>query len=326
MPLVFPLPPVSTSGAHIISAFFAVSYVCSLYISKNARLSFNSRSSHAHDGRARRKIGDERWRDDPDVIKARLLAVCSSTVLSCVSVFWLVWHIVGDDEGSFRIALDTTAARLGLTIFNDHSFYPHLVTPILFLGPLYATYLYGKLPFQSQWSLRGNVFPVFCTWPGVRNYIFGPLTEELVFRACMLAVYHLAGSSANKMILLSPLSFGLAHVHHAWDIYNRYGGTRAALRRAVLVSLFQFGYTTLFGFHCAFLFLRTGSIYPALTSHIFCNFMGLPDLGNEIYEFSHRKWSLIAMYVVGVVGYIYTLSNWTLAEESLYWPQTSQRY
>ena len=36
-----------------------------------------------------------------------------------------------------------------------------------------------------------------------------PITEELVFRACVLAVYYLAGLGRNKMLFLTPLTFGL---------------------------------------------------------------------------------------------------------------------
>ena len=143
-------------------------------------------------------------------------------------------------------------ARLGLTLFEDHSLLPYLVTPILYLGPLYATFLDAKLPFQSGWSWDRDVSPVFWTWIGIRNYFFGPITEELVFRACVLAVYHLAGSSRNKMIFLSPLLFGLgefiilkvkgaylcdvAHFHHAWEMYTNGGKTLAAAKRAMLVT------------------------------------------------------------------------------------------
>jgi hypothetical protein len=35
-----------------------------------------------------------------------------------------------------------------------------------------------------------------------------PITEEIVFRACVLTVYHLADASRMKMIFLSPLVFG----------------------------------------------------------------------------------------------------------------------
>jgi hypothetical protein len=92
MPPVFPLPPLSTKAAHILAAFFAVSYVASLYISKNARISFAPKATHLGTGQLPHKA----WsRDDPDIIKARMLAVSISTVLSCVSVFWLLWHIEG---------------------------------------------------------------------------------------------------------------------------------------------------------------------------------------------------------------------------------------
>lgn len=88
----------------------------------------------------------------------------------------------------------------------------------------------------------------------------GPVTEEIVFRACILAIYHLAGASRPKMIFLSPLWFGVgklctlsfakdpsrkafltsylftAHLHHAWDVYNRFGRTTSALKRAVFTT------------------------------------------------------------------------------------------
>jgi hypothetical protein len=35
-----------------------------------------------------------------------------------------------------------------------------------------------------------------------------PITEEVVFRACVLTVYHLAQASKLRMIFLSPLLFG----------------------------------------------------------------------------------------------------------------------
>lgn len=79
-------PFLSTSSAHLIASCFAISYVGSLYVSKNGRLSFWSKAGHA-----RSKMGEQRFRDDPVVIKSRLLAVCISTLLSCLTVSWLVW-------------------------------------------------------------------------------------------------------------------------------------------------------------------------------------------------------------------------------------------
>ncbi len=67
-----------------------------------------------------------------------------------------------------------------------------------------------------------------------------PITEEIVFRACVLAVYLLSPqlvSSKMGLAFITPLNFGVAHLHHARDTYNRYyGRTGAALKRAIMVS------------------------------------------------------------------------------------------
>ena len=109
-------------------------------------------------------------------------------------------------------------------------------------------------------------------------------------------------------------------------------------------TVIQLAYTTLFGYHCAFLFLRTGSLYPPLFSHMFCNFMGLPQIVYELRAFPHRKageclhfsgWAavierfatvIIFAYVLGVIGYAYTMRNWTLDADSLYWQDRLKRY
>ncbi|KAL6302709.1 hypothetical protein BKA93DRAFT_736379 [Sparassis latifolia] len=325
MPIVFPTP-ISIDTAHAFAAFFTFSYVGSLYVSKNARLSFKKKTvPKLKDGEQRAKERDERWRDDPEVIRARLVAVGTSTVLSCGAVFLLIWENVGSGPGTFRIALESTLARLGLFLdFSHRSPYaivlPCLTAPALFLGPLFAEYLASALPFQRRWSIRFSVLPIFATWQGWRNYIVGPITEEVVFRACTLAVYHLAGVSRNKMVFLSPLTFGAAHLHHAWDTFNRYGRTGAAARRALVSSVFQLAYTCMFGFHCAFLFLRTGSLIPPIVSHIFCNIMGIPQYGLHITHFPRRRTAIKFAYILGIAGYVYAMCNWTLADDSLYWP------
>ena len=134
------------------------------------------------------------------------------------------------------VVIESTLARLGLTLdFSQesdfHIILPCLVTPVLYLGPLYACYLAEALPFQRRWSFSRDFLSTFASWIGVRNYIVvrrnhylsnpnasdadppvreqGPITEEVVFRACVLAVYHMAGASRKKMIFLSPLVFGV---------------------------------------------------------------------------------------------------------------------
>ncbi|KAI0367428.1 Abi-domain-containing protein [Pilatotrama ljubarskyi] len=333
MTLVFATPPISLSTAHAFAAFFTLSYVGSLYLSKSARLSFkNGVTLSTPPGAQRAKESEERWRDDPDVIRARLLAASMSTAGSVLAVYWLVRSVTSKRElqKDPLAAFKSTLARLGITLdFAPTTsplsvILPCLVTPILYLGPLYVSWLCETLPLQRRWSVRGDLLPVFTTWVGIRNYIVGPITEEVVFRACMLAVYHMAGASRTKMIFLTPLAFGVAHLHHAWDTYNRYGRTSAAARTAFVSTLFQLAYTSLFGFHCTYLFLRTGSLLPPTLSHIFCNIMGFPQYALHVRMFPKRRRLIQLMYLLGIAGYVYTMREWTRADDSLFWPAPGQ--
>ena len=40
----------------------------------------------------------------------------------------------------------------------------------------------------------------------------GPLTEELVFRSCIVAVSHAAGFSKSQIVFLSPVYFGFGQL------------------------------------------------------------------------------------------------------------------
>ncbi|KAJ7123988.1 hypothetical protein C8R43DRAFT_1031504 [Mycena crocata] len=95
----------------------------------------------------------------------------------------------------------------------------------------------------------------------------------------------MGGARRGYMVAFSPLVFGLAHVHHAWETYNRYGRTQDALKRACFSALFQTTYTTFFGAHASFLFLRTSSLLPPFSAHVFCNIMGFPDVNADMARF-----------------------------------------
>ncbi|KAE9400440.1 hypothetical protein BT96DRAFT_751676, partial [Gymnopus androsaceus JB14] len=294
--------------AHILGLVFASVYVGSIYVSKEARLVFSAQPKVIDSKSERLREQNERWRDDPDVIKARVAAVSIATVVCVAIICWVVESIPNALTllglwPSFPTSLSSLRYALA----------PHLVTPLLFLGPLYASYL----PFspRNQWrgSLRARAEARLCNWPGVRNYVVAPITEEIVFRACVLAVYLLSpelASSRAGLVLTTPLNFGVAHLHHAWDTYNRYGRTAAALKRALLSSAFQMLYTTLFGALCAYLFLQTqNSIFVPITAHVFCNVMGFPDFAGDVQlgEGEGRKGAVIAAYLVGVLGFGYSV-------------------
>ncbi|KAG6872377.1 hypothetical protein C0995_010191 [Termitomyces sp. Mi166 len=313
MPLVFNSPPISVATAHLLTFILGFNYVGSLYVSKHARLSFSKDRTNNATGTPYGKLKNERWRDDSSVVKARILAGTIATILNCGLVFYILWSVIGDRPDRFAMTLETFVARLGFKIYylDMDMILPHLVTPVLFIGPLFGMYLGGHLPFQSRFYFQNDVVDKFTSWIGLRNYTMAPITEEIVFRSCVIAVYHMSGASANRMIFLGPLSFGLAHVHHAWDTFNRYGRTASAAKRAIVMSLFQLAYTTLFGFYCSYMFLRTGSVYPTITAHIFCNIMGLPEISWELKAYPNRRKAILFAYAVGIMGFALVLGPWT---------------
>lgn len=81
---------IPTSAAHVLAGLLVTCYVGSIYLSRDARLSFSKTKVYLDYGFARLKLRNERWRDDPDVIRARLVAVSGATLICCAVVFVLM--------------------------------------------------------------------------------------------------------------------------------------------------------------------------------------------------------------------------------------------
>ncbi|CAH1442127.1 unnamed protein product [Lactuca virosa] len=144
-----------------------------------------------------------------------------------------------------------------------------------------------------------------CNISSWRLYIVAPLTEELVFRACMIPLLLCGGFKPYTVILLSPVFFSLAHLNHLLEFYMHQD---SSFLKACMVVGFQLGYTVIFGSYASFLFVRTGHIAAPLVSHMFCNFMGLPAF------FSPRTRMVSVGFVAGVVGFVYLLFPLTSPE------------
>lgn len=103
------------------------------------------------------------------------------------------------------------------------------------------------------------------------------------------------------------------------------------------VAVFQLTYTSLFGFHCSYLFLRTGSVIPPILSHVFCNLMGFPDIAGPMAHFPRQRYRqsiifvlyrlcaliesssvIVLLYIAGIIGYIYTITRWTKVADSFF--------
>ncbi|XP_061963812.1 CAAX prenyl protease 2 isoform X1 [Populus nigra] len=128
-----------------------------------------------------------------------------------------------------------------------------------------------------------------------RSYVVAPLTEELVFRACMIPLLLCGGFEIYIVILLCPILFSLAHLNHWMEIYGR---QNYSLLKTFMVVGLRLGYTLIFGSYASFLFIRTGHLVAPLVAHIFCNFMGLPML------FVRRTGMVSLAFIAGTVAFI----------------------
>lgn len=137
-----------------------------------------------------------------------------------------------------------------------------------------------------------------------RNVLVGPFTEEFVFRSCMLPLL-VANLDYKYCIFITPLFFGLAHLHHMLESYKV---NNMPLKHLIMQHLFQFAYTYIFGVYSSYLFIRTGNFFASFVSHAFCNVMGFPNIGELMHDFDRRTRNLLVfMYVLGLVLFIVLL-------------------
>lgn len=153
-----------------------------------------------------------------------------------------------------------------------------LLCMILFVGPLFeAGVAKGRL---WSWIKGEQLRETLGSWIGWRNLVAGPVTEEWMFRSLFIPLHLLAKMDPTRIVFVTPLYFGIAHIHHFYEFMLTH--PEAPIGFALFRVLFQFAYTSLFGFFAAFVFLRTGSLYAAVAAHSFCNWAGLPRFSGRI--------------------------------------------
>ncbi|CAD6578546.1 MAG: hypothetical protein ASARMPRED_008754 [Alectoria sarmentosa] len=257
----------SASAVAALSVVYTVLYVLPFYLSSTTRPS------------------PTLSRDAPSVIRARIRFVTAS-VFIC---------------SAFTIYLTSTRAEASyseiLHLLGWHPFSPFDIAKVLSLTALlFAGPLFDKGIIESgwrRWAKGRDLHESLSSWIGWRNYIAGPFTEEMLFRSLLLSLHLLTRppSSQSILIFVTPLYFGIAHIHHFYEYSLTHPFT--PLPPALLRSIVQLGYTTVFGWYAAFLFLRTGNLWGVVVVHAFCNWMGLP-----------RVWGRVGGVVIegGVVG------------------------
>lgn len=304
----------SVLKATIYSVILTAAYVAVLYLRRSTRPSATIN------------------RDDPSVIKARITAISLVTVIAIFVYvpFVLVLEGVYNNwfmaSASLRIFWGWKSRGSGLPDLVEivlvlvwDCLKALLLTAVLFMGPiadvLYFSHQersytmgYGGSHATPQ-GLYNEMKKGLSTIYGVRNYVVGPITEEFVFRAGVIALFLASPCSKTALVYATPLLFGVAHLHHAYELYVD-SSSELSPQVIAFTTLFQFTFTTIFGWYAAFLFLRMGSVWPCVAVHIFCNSLGPPSFGrvgkNMTQTFIYR-----AMLIVGMTAFWHLLKPLT---------------
>eukprot|EP01100_Stratorugosa_tubuloviscum_P011671 TRINITY_DN5254_c0_g1_i2.p1 TRINITY_DN5254_c0_g1~~TRINITY_DN5254_c0_g1_i2.p1 ORF type:complete len:283 (+),score=79.27 TRINITY_DN5254_c0_g1_i2:56-904(+) len=246
-----------------------------------------------------------RSRDDIQIVKKRLI---SANLAWIVSLFLNYFYFSNLSFIDFLV----------FSGFKTESFLLALILPlflviILFLGPILMIYFeLGPNDFITNLVSIFKAPSVFT----LRNIIVAPIAEEIVFRGCMCPLIIAAGFSPISALFMTPLFFGIAHLHH---ILNSVYSQQVALKQAVFEAVFQLFYTTLFGWFASFIFLRTGHIIGCIICHAFCNSMGFPQF-DEINNY--KQASIIKIgFIIGMIGFsilLMPLTNQSIFN-SIFW-------
>ncbi|KXX75221.1 putative CAAX prenyl protease 2 [Madurella mycetomatis] len=293
-----PPPPITVGTAATLLALYALVYFIPFYLSRTTRPSAALS------------------RDAPSVIRARIRSVTLSCLLCTATTYVVLVRTGGEAPAAALHLLGVWPPAAG------DSFRVLLLTALLFAGPLFS-YLIVERGWY-EWMRLAPVKEVWSEWTTWRNIVAGPITEEILFRSASVPLMLLAQAPIKEIIFLSPIIFGLAHVHHFYEF--RLSHPQVSVSAAVLRSVFQLGYTTLFGAYATFLFVRTGSLLAVCAVHAFCNCMGLPQVWGRVEPESlggngsggGRRpsilWS-VAYYVLLVAGAVLWWRNlWVLSE------------
>ena len=261
-----------------LCCFLSVIFVCSLYI-VDPRLP----RSHAL------------------TVHRRICAISVLCFIVPVILFLYISYHQNISITSFLYLLGLRESGLLAAVFC-----PPLLVTVLYIGPIFQCWIEGNNLFGDITSQRKDLI--------LRNYVFAPVAEELIFRACMLLILCPA-TGEWWAIFICPCFFAFAHVHHLIDWYRVNSGI--SFRKACQITLIQVCYTSFFGVFAGFLFVRTRHLAGLIICHSLCNLLGLPPIESALQYSVHRKYCILALYVFGVVLFFYLL--FPMTAPSLYY-------
>lgn len=183
-------------------------------------------------------------------------------------------------------------------------------TVILFLGPILQniftfinydyTYIYKKSMNLYFKHLQRDIFSA----QTFKALVIGPVTEEMIYRSFACSLWESANISYLKTIFLLPFLFGVSHLNKVL-LEKKLSSIRL---KDFAPYVGMLGFTTVFGWWEAFVWLRTHSYFTCVIIHTFCNYMQFPDF-REALEWQNplQRIFLYLGYLIGVIYFSFSI-------------------
>lgn len=199
-------------------------------------------------------------RDRRRVIISRMVTLSVLAVCIECYVMYRIPIVIAKAAAGRRVAAIVAGVSLTLLLYVGHV----LVTPLREL----VTYSILEAPSRAI---------------ALRNYVFAPMVEEIVFRRQTLLLW--ADQTMGWRIIFPSAMFALAHVHHVH-------------RMGVVTMCFHMAYTFLFGIYASALYVSTDTVWAPFAAHVVCNVFELPNFSAIA---AHRRSRLIsALYAASI--------------------------
>lgn len=230
-------------------------------------------------------------RNAPELVRFRFWRISLLCVFTVLFVPWVNWALLGLYP-SYILAIRQLGLVPGFSLSGSvlvdsaNIAKTTLKMALLYIGPL-AQYALSKP------DLASDLASLYLSVWGFRDHVFGPITEELVYRAAVVSVL-LPIADAHKITIWAPSLFGVAHLHHGIQLLR----DGVPLTDALAQVAFQFIYTTLFGILANYVYLSTQcNLWCAVAMHAAANLGSFPS-----FELRHKHPRLFIVYCASLVA------------------------